>query len=281
MSTTVTSESNPIRVSWISTGLSSEVPGRLGLCFCPGKQLRQSRLRSGHEEQGRPIHRDLHADLKRIHSLGCRSLICLLNEAELRCLGIRGKYGEAVERVGMAFVSYPIIEGASAVDGATTIEQAHAVISNALEVMRSAGSVVMHCRGGVGRAGMMGACLLLLLGEAQSPKHAIELVRQRRCKQAVETTRQEEFVSSYFEWLMQRGGSLRLVPVARRPSDSCRPLPKEQFACKRIANAGAESKTDLDISSTCTSGYPEEAQDPAAIAAWVREELSRPLVVSR
>ena len=44
-------------------------------------------------------------------------LICLLNEAELRCLGIRRGYGEAVEKTGVTFVSYPIVEGAGAADG--------------------------------------------------------------------------------------------------------------------------------------------------------------------
>merc|ERR1719487_2353090 len=107
------------------------------------------------------------------------------------------------------------------------MEQAQAVLSNAIKTMRTGGHVVMHCRGGVGRAGMMGAALLLLLGEAQNPKHAIELVRQRRCKQAVETTRQEEFVAKYFKWLRQQGGSLKLVPAARRTSSSCKPSTEE------------------------------------------------------
>lgn len=258
----VTSESNPIRVSWVSTGHSEAVPGRLGLCFCPGKQLRQSRLRAGHEEQGRPIYRDLVADLERISGLGCRSLICLLNDAELRCLGIRGGYGEAVERSGMTFVSYPIVEGASAVDGkGTSIEQAHAVLSQAVEMMQTGGSVVMHCRGGVGRAGMMGACLLLLLGEAQSPKNAIELVRQRRCKQAVETMKQEDFVSAYFEWLRSRGGSLRLVPAAKRQSNALKPEASEQLpetVGGPIATAAAKISNSVDaMEALSRKGYPE------------------------
>jgi len=258
MATPVTSESSPIRVSWVSTGLSPVIPGRLGLCFCPGKQLRQLRLRAGHEEQGRPIHRNLDADLKRIHGLGCRSLICLLNEAELRCLGIR-KYGESVERAGISFVPYPIVEGAGAVDGGHSIDEVHAVIRDALDVMKAGDNVVMHCRGGVGRAGMMGACLLLLLGEAQSPKIAIELVRQRRCKQAVETTRQEESVSKYFDWLRQRGGSLRLVPAARRLSDSRKPALLQKLS---VSQEGlfAKSVADADASTVLlSSGYPESS----------------------
>lgn len=75
-----TSETHPIRVSWVVDGRQDEaegnVGGKLGLCFCPGKQIMKSRLRAGHEESGRPIMRDLAQDLRRLHGMGIRQCVC-------------------------------------------------------------------------------------------------------------------------------------------------------------------------------------------------------------
>jgi len=194
----ITSESHPIGISWISRG--AEGRGHLGLCFCPGKRLQRSRFRLGHEEAGRTMMRDLPSDLQRLREhFGCRMLVCLLNEAELRTLGVRCDYQETVVRAGLQFVHYPVIEGAGAADRGEPreMEAAHAIIETIVRGIMANVNVVMHCRGGVGRAGMMAACSLLLLGEADTAEKAIALVRRRRCKQAVETRRQEEFVSFY------------------------------------------------------------------------------------
>ena len=129
----------------------------------------------------------------------------MLNDAELRSLGIKDNYGAAVSRAGIGFVHYPIVEGAGAGDHTGTIQAAHAVVASVTSVLQRGENSVMHCRGGVGRAGMMAACLLLFTCEATTPKQAIGFVRKRRCKQAVETRRQEDFVKRYYTWLIETG----------------------------------------------------------------------------
>ena len=89
--------------------------------------------------------------------MGVRCLVNLLNDAELRSLGLRCKYGEEVESAGLAYVQYPIVEGAGAADGLGALEAAHGVVQSVARVLEAGDSAVMHCRGGVGRAGMMGA----------------------------------------------------------------------------------------------------------------------------
>ena len=59
--------------------------GRLGLCFCPGKQIVKSRLRAGHEESGRPIMRDLTQDLQRLRGMGIRQCETSQPRAVLDC----------------------------------------------------------------------------------------------------------------------------------------------------------------------------------------------------
>jgi len=44
-----------------------------------------------------------------------------------------------------------------------------------------------HCRGGVGRAGTLAACLMLYLGLKRTKKGVIKTVRMLRDKRAVES----------------------------------------------------------------------------------------------
>lgn len=67
------------------------------------------------------------------------------------------------------------------------------------------GNVLVHCRGGVGRAGLVTCCVLSELcsfpsddSSSSGPKLAIEFVRKRRDKRCVESRKQEDFVAKYF-----------------------------------------------------------------------------------
>lgn len=57
--------------------------------------------------------------------------------------------------------------------------------------------VAMHCRGGVGRAGTLAACLRLMRGEDTCAEGAIQAVRRMRCARAVESRRQEAFIKHF------------------------------------------------------------------------------------
>ena len=59
------------------------------------------------------------------------------------------------------------------------------------QLLRSGSDIVVHCKGGLGRAGMIAARLLVELGVP--PEQAIESVRSAR-KSAIETPDQEDVV---------------------------------------------------------------------------------------
>ena len=154
-----TSASHPIRVSWVVHAGESG-GGKLGLCFCPGKRMKNSRLkRSGHEEGGQEIDRGLGTDLARLKdTFGCGCVVSLLSVAELRSIGVTEDYAAAVARCGMSFVSFPIIEGAASAAGGGHTDAAHtaeALVRPIAARLRAGENVIMHCRGGVGRAGML------------------------------------------------------------------------------------------------------------------------------
>jgi protein-tyrosine phosphatase len=61
--------------------------------------------------------------------------------------------------------------------------------------------VLIHCRGGVGRAGLLACCILSYLCDFKSYKKVIEFVRKRRDKRCVESRKQEDFVKDYFAYV--------------------------------------------------------------------------------
>lgn len=176
-----TSESHPITLSWI---LEHRGGGRLGLCYCPGKQVRRS---------GIHWDRTLLTDLKRLQKVyGISTVGCLLNGAELNCFKLRN-YASVVESSGLELLLFPIIEMAPPESLPLTREFVKSIVQR----LEKGDHVAVHCRGGVGRAGVIAACVLLELGLARTGRRAIEQVRRLRCKQAVESYRQERFVCDF------------------------------------------------------------------------------------
>ncbi|GLC37995.1 Cyclin-dependent kinase inhibitor 3 [Pleodorina starrii] len=179
----VDSESHPLTVSWIPP-CDTAAGGRLGLTYCPGKHILA--------RDGTRYCRDVRADLARLRQVhGTHAVVCLLPEAELRYLKVRD-YGSRVAEHGMEYLQLPIIEMAAPSD----MRLAAAAVDWAAAHVQAGRTVVMHCKGGVGRAGLMAACVLLRLGVCGSAAEAIATVRRHR-RGAVESRRQEDFVAAY------------------------------------------------------------------------------------
>ena len=170
-------------VSWLD-GLDAK-ECTLGLCYCPGKNVVREGVR---------WERDLDADLRQLTSThGVKVVVCLLSDAELRALGVGRDYAARVRNAGLELVQLPIVEMFAPAD----MHFAAKMIDLVLGHLESGRRTVLHCRGGVGRAGMLGACLLIRMGLASGPGDAIKLVRRRRCKRAVESRSQEKFIVEY------------------------------------------------------------------------------------
>jgi ADP-ribosyl-[dinitrogen reductase] hydrolase len=175
-----TSVTHPIRVDWLPETFES-AEGRVGLTFAPGK--------SGPSIHGAPWARDLRLDLDRLrglHRVDC--LVSLLESKELPMLGIRDYRTEAAAR-GLVLLESPIPDLHP-----PTMEQALKTTDLVQRLAEAGRRVVIHCRGGLGRAGTVGACLLIRRGhDADAALTAVRGVREG----AVETPRQEAFLRSF------------------------------------------------------------------------------------
>ena len=171
-----TSLSNPLEICEVACG-----GGVLGLTLCPGK------VASSYA--GAPWRRDLALDLDRVATWGAKVVVTLMGDPELRGLNVPD-LGAKVRDRGMDWIQLPIVDGA-APDGA--FERRWAVFGHLIRSRLAAGErVLIHCRGGLGRAGTVAARLLIEGG--MTPVAAVAAVRAAR-PGAVETRAQETYLA--------------------------------------------------------------------------------------
>jgi ADP-ribosyl-[dinitrogen reductase] hydrolase len=176
-----TSTSDPIEVAWIIEALPPG-GGRVGLTFAPGKK--------GPSFYGKPWNRDLGADLDRLREFYCAGmLVPLLEDQELEEFKI-GALVEEAEARGMVVHRLPVPDLS-----VPSVDEAVRVVDLVLSFARAGKNAVIHCRGGVGRAGTVGACCLVRLGD--SPEGAMKRVRKARGPKAIENDAQESFVVEF------------------------------------------------------------------------------------
>lgn len=168
-----TSTTHPLEIADVCAGPAK---GRIGLTFCPGKQDKFAITGAWA--------RDLSADLDVIAAWGARLVLTLVESAELAALNVP-HLGAEVRARGLDWRHLPIADYSVPTDVFERQWETHGRDIRAL--LRNGGSVLVHCKGGLGRAGMMAARLLVELGMA--PQEAIRVVRGAR-KGAIETPSQ-------------------------------------------------------------------------------------------
>jgi ADP-ribosyl-[dinitrogen reductase] hydrolase len=172
-----TSVSHPLGIAEVACG-----SGIIGMTFCPGKK--------GTSTYGDPWDRDLAVDLERIRDWHADAVVTLMEEHEFDLLAVPD-LGRAVEASGFEWHHLPIV------DVSTPDEIFERSWEHSGEVLRDhlrrGGRVLVHCRGGLGRTGLVAARLLIEFGDP--PEEAIFRVRDAR-PGAIETREQEGYVRS-------------------------------------------------------------------------------------
>ncbi len=172
-----TSQTHPIQIAEVRASASH---GRIGITFCPGKH--DCAASTG------AWARDLSVDLDAIATWGARLVLTLVEPAELAFLKAP-HLGAEVRKRGLDWRHLPIADYSVPSESFEKEWETHGREIRAL--LRSGGDVVVHCRGGLGRAGMIAARLLVELG--MTPEEAIREVRRVRTG-AIETPSQAAVV---------------------------------------------------------------------------------------
>lgn len=191
MSKTKTSTQSPIRVD----GLPSPFAGTVGLTLAPGKHQ--------YSQEGFKWQRDLSQDLDRLVSVfDTKVLICLLEDDELERLKIPNLVPEA-ERRGLEVHRLPIPDRGVLPD----LAPVEAIVKVIVDAAAAGKSVVIHCAGGLGRAGTVGGCFLVETG--MSGDEAVQTLHERRSPRSPETKAQKRFISAYAR--TRRGAAMKAV----------------------------------------------------------------------
>ncbi len=172
---------DPLRVDLLPAELTA--PGRLGLTLLPGRTDRG---------------RELEADVDDLVAARVTTVICLVEAFELGVYGVPGLF-EAYARRGLTLHHVPMRDGSAG--GAEAVERAVAAAEAALA---RGETVLLHCAGGLGRAGMIAACLLR--GRGLRAEAAIAAVRLARGPRAIETLSQEARIAAHPARLGGAGG---------------------------------------------------------------------------
>ena len=170
-----TSLSHPLQIDGMACGA-----GTVGMTLCPGKQ--------GKSNFGDPWERDLKVDMRAIVDWGATTLVSLMEAHEFPMLNVPG-LGDTAERAGLEWHHLPIPDVEVPDD---RFEPLWTYTGHVLRgKLRSGEKIVLHCRGGLGRTGMIAARLAIEFGTA--PEESLHRVREAR-RGTVETRAQEAYV---------------------------------------------------------------------------------------
>ena len=159
-----TSLSHPLQIATLTAGPNM---GRIGLTFCPGKK--QPHAATGGWD------RDLALDLDAVAAWGATAVVTLVEDHELLALKVPGM-GAAVTARHMDWHHLPIPD---VTPPGASFEAAWITTGEVLRArLRSGFDILVHCKGGLGRAGTVAARLLVELGH--DPATAVQAVRAAR-----------------------------------------------------------------------------------------------------
>ena len=153
------------------------------MTFAPGKK--QAEAATGSWD------RDLAADIERLRGeFSAAHLVCLLEDSEFGELSIEG-LAAAAQAAGIAFHRLPIPDGSVPHDRAEVSD----LVSRISGWAGGGENVVIHCKGGLGRAGTIGGCVLRYSGrDATAALAALAKARGANCP---ETGQQRHFIESF------------------------------------------------------------------------------------
>lgn len=171
---------SPLRIDAVA------VPGTgglIGMTICPGKDEY-----AGMGFPSGPWKRDLDLDLQVIREWRTDALVTLIEPFEFVFLSVP-ELPDKIAEIGLRWFHLPIVD-VWIPDG--RFEEAWETAGEELrQILRDGGRIVLHCRGGLGRTGLVAARLLVVFG--MEPREAIRRVRAAR-PGAIQTREQEQYV---------------------------------------------------------------------------------------
>jgi len=181
-----TSLTHPLNIATLPVGSCG---GAIGVTFAPGKYQEVAMTGSWA--------RDLDLDIGVIVKWGARHLITLIEAWEFEELRV-SSLPRCATTHGLIWHGLPITDGAAPDE--RLLDRWKSLGPMLCAELLDGAKVVVHCKGGLGRAGTVASMLLLESGSAVDPDDAMARVRFAR-PGAIETTQQEAFIRWWAEYV--------------------------------------------------------------------------------
>jgi protein-tyrosine phosphatase len=121
---------------------------------------------------------------------GVGVVVSLLTPDEVADLDLADE-AELCRKRGIQFLAFPIADRTAPLSKDATL----ALLTKIADHLASGRNLAIHCRHGIGRAGLLGACLLILSG--LDPEAAIERVSAARGCPVPETAEQRKWITDF------------------------------------------------------------------------------------
>ncbi|XP_072314116.1 cyclin-dependent kinase inhibitor 3 [Eucyclogobius newberryi] len=167
----------PFHVSWLplATVGSSQF---LGICALPGCKFKD-------------VHRNLQRDVGELRSQGVQDVFVFCTRGELSKYRVPSLL-EVYVQSGFRVRHRPFSDG-----DAPELELCCRILEELTCSLDHCRKTVIHCYGGLGRSGLIAACLLLQLSTNMSATKAIEILREHRGGGAIQTVKQYNFLHEF------------------------------------------------------------------------------------
>jgi protein-tyrosine phosphatase len=132
----------------------------------------------------------LHDEIAKWKRAGVDAVLSLLESEEENNLDLRGEAGE-IRTQGLKFWSLPVADR----QPPRSETQVASLLETIGDALSAGNNVVVHCRQGVGRSGLIAACLLVKSG--MSPGAAVDKVSAARGVAVPETDSQRDWIDHF------------------------------------------------------------------------------------
>ncbi|XP_061825031.1 cyclin-dependent kinase inhibitor 3 [Nerophis lumbriciformis] len=172
-------ERTPLDISWLSLA-KVESSQFLGICALPGCRYNN-------------IHRSLQRDVEELQKQGVQDVFVLCTRGELSKYRVPSLL-EVYRQRGFTVHHEPFLDG-----DAPELEHCCRILDQLRDSLESRRRTLVHCYGGLGRSGLIAACLLIQLSVTMTANEAIGILRELRGGGAIQTIKQYNFLHDFRE----------------------------------------------------------------------------------
>lgn len=178
------SRSHKLQITWIPIWFDKDTAGHIGMTFCPGKVQPWS-MTGGWD-------RDLDLDIRELKKANVGHVISLITKDEMQELGVKN-LGKKLQSNRIEWYHAPTPD--EEVPNHMWFITSLSIIKQVMPNLHAGKRVVVHCKGGISRAGIF-TCIVVWLISGFDMTSAISMVREKRDHRGINRA-QEQFLLDY------------------------------------------------------------------------------------